>query len=53
MYMLVKQFQAFMYRYAEEIWVTHGREDALVYFCETQGLRGRALALIGREGEGE
>lgn len=38
---------------AEEIWVTHGREDALVYFCETQGLRGRALALIGREGEGE
>ena len=38
---------------AEEIWVTHGREEALVYFCETQGLRGRALALIGREGEGE
>ena len=38
---------------AEEIWVTHGREEALVYFCETQGLRGRALALIGREGDGE
>ena len=26
---------------------------ALVYFCETQGLRGRALALIGREEEDE
>ena len=38
---------------AEEIWITHGREDALVYFCETQGLRGRALALIGREEEDE
>ncbi len=36
---------------AEEVWVTHGREDALVYFCQTQGLRGRALALIGREEE--
>lgn len=38
---------------AEEVWVTHGREDALVHFCETQGLRGRALALIGREDESE
>ena len=37
----------------QETWITHGREDALIYFCETQGLRGRALALIGREGEGE
>jgi putative mRNA 3-end processing factor len=34
---------------AEEIWITHGREGALIHFCETQGLRGRALALIGRD----
>jgi putative mRNA 3-end processing factor len=36
---------------AEEIWVTHGREDALLYHIEASGRRGRALALIGREGE--
>jgi putative mRNA 3-end processing factor len=36
---------------AEEIWVTHGREDALLHHIETTGRRGRALALIGREDE--
>lgn len=36
---------------AEEIWVTHGREDALLHHIETAGRRGRALALIGREDE--
>lgn len=36
---------------AEEIWVTHGREDALLHHIETMGRRGRALALIGREDE--
>jgi putative mRNA 3-end processing factor len=36
---------------AEEVWVTHGREDALLHHIETSGLRGRALALIGREDE--
>ena len=36
---------------APEIWVTHGREDALVHYLGTRGLRGRALALIGREDE--
>jgi putative mRNA 3-end processing factor len=36
---------------AEEVWVTHGREDALLYRIETTGRRGRALALIGREDE--
>jgi len=38
---------------AEEIWVTHGREEALVHEIGQMGRRGRALALIGREEEGE
>ena len=39
---------------AEEIWVTHGREDALVHQIGLMGRRGRALALIGYEdNEGE
>jgi putative mRNA 3-end processing factor len=32
---------------AEEIWVTHGEEDALVHWCETRGLRARPLRLVG------
>ena len=36
---------------AEEIWVTHGREDALVHQIAQMGKRGRALALIGYEDE--
>jgi putative mRNA 3-end processing factor len=36
---------------AEEIWVTHGREDALLHHIQSTGRRGRALALIGREDE--
>jgi putative mRNA 3-end processing factor len=36
---------------AEEIWVTHGRDDALVYQIEKMGKRGRALALVGFEDE--
>jgi putative mRNA 3-end processing factor len=32
---------------AEEIWVTHGREEALVHYAQTRGLRARALALAG------
>jgi putative mRNA 3-end processing factor len=36
---------------AEEIWVTHGREDALLHHIQTTGRTGRALALIGREDE--
>jgi putative mRNA 3-end processing factor len=32
---------------AEEIWVTHGQEDALVHWCETQGRRARALDIVG------
>jgi putative mRNA 3-end processing factor len=40
---------------AGEIWVTHGREEALVHFAASRGLRARALALIGfdEEGQGE
>ena len=38
---------------ASEVWVTHGREDALVRQLELMGLKGRALRLIGREEEGE
>ena len=36
---------------AEEIWVTHGREDALLHHIQTTGRKGRALALVGREDE--
>jgi putative mRNA 3-end processing factor len=36
---------------AEEVWVTHGREDALLHHIEASGRKGRALALIGREDE--
>lgn len=39
---------------AGEVWVTHGREDALVRQCDLMGLEGRALRLVGRdEEEGE
>ncbi|WP_181699954.1 ligase-associated DNA damage response exonuclease [Chthonobacter albigriseus] len=41
---------------AEEVWVTHGQEDALVHWCGTQGIRAKPLNLIGygdeEEGEG-
>jgi putative mRNA 3-end processing factor len=36
---------------AEEIWVTHGREEALVHYCRKLGLRARALSLLGYEDE--
>jgi putative mRNA 3-end processing factor len=36
---------------AGEIWVTHGREEALILQAERQGLRGRALSLVGFEEE--
>lgn len=34
---------------AEEVWVTHGREEALVHYLMSIGKRARALALVGRE----
>jgi putative mRNA 3-end processing factor len=38
---------------AGEVWVTHGREDALVHHLTLTGRRARALALVGREDEAE
>ncbi|MDR7037677.1 putative mRNA 3-end processing factor [Methylobacterium sp. BE186] len=32
---------------AEEVWVTHGQEDALVHWCGLQGIRAKPLHLIG------
>ena len=34
---------------AETIWVTHGREDALVHWCRQRGLDAEPLYLQGRE----
>jgi putative mRNA 3-end processing factor len=34
---------------AEEIWVTHGREEALVHYARQKGYRAAALALTGFE----
>lgn len=38
---------------AEDIWVTHGREDALCHWCHTQGIRARPLSQAGKGEEGE
>ena len=32
---------------APEVWVTHGREDALIHECAKRGIHGRALRLVG------
>lgn len=32
---------------AGEIWITHGEADALAHWCETQGLKAKALHLVG------
>jgi putative mRNA 3-end processing factor len=38
---------------ASEVWVTHGREDALVHALTMRGLTARALSLVGFEDEGD
>lgn len=38
---------------AEDVWVTHGREDALVHQLSLMGRRARALDLIGFEDDAE
>ena len=38
---------------AGEIWVTHGREEALVRWCELEGIAARPLHLVGYEDEGD
>jgi putative mRNA 3-end processing factor len=35
------------------LWVTHGREEALVHAAKQRGLEARALSLVGLEDEGE
>lgn len=34
-----------------EVWITHGREEALKHWCTTQQIRARELNLIGYENE--
>ncbi|HRD75261.1 MAG TPA: ligase-associated DNA damage response exonuclease [Hyphomicrobiaceae bacterium] len=38
---------------ASDVWVTHGREDALVHQLASMGRSARALALVGYEDEAE
>jgi putative mRNA 3-end processing factor len=38
---------------APEVWITHGREEALVHHLGKKGYRARALALVGFEEEGQ
>jgi putative mRNA 3-end processing factor len=33
--------------------VTHGREEALVRWCELEGIRAKPLNLVGYEDEGD
>ncbi len=35
----------------KEVWVTHGRDDALVHWCALHQIKARALHLVGREDE--
>jgi len=36
---------------APEVWITHGREEALIHAISATGRRARALSLVGREDE--
>ncbi|WP_157018027.1 ligase-associated DNA damage response exonuclease [Mesorhizobium xinjiangense] len=38
---------------AGEVWVTHGREEALVRWCEINAIAARPLHLVGYEDEGD
>ena len=38
---------------APEVWVTHGREEALIHAAEQRGITGRALRLVGYGEEDE
>lgn len=35
----------------DEVWVTHGREEALVYYAQKEGYKAQALSLLGYEDE--
>jgi len=34
-----------------EVWITHGREDALMHWCMTHQIKARELNLVGYEDE--
>ena len=38
---------------AGEVWVTHGREEAIVRWCQINGIAARPLHLVGYEDEGD
>jgi putative mRNA 3-end processing factor len=38
---------------ASEVWVTHGAEEALVYWCRTRGLSAKPLHMTGYGDEEE
>jgi putative mRNA 3-end processing factor len=38
---------------AKEVWVTHGREEALVRWCELNQIRAKPLNMVGYEDEAE
>ena len=38
---------------AENVYVTHGREEAIVHWCKKNNINGLALSLSGREDEEE
>ncbi|MFN0262433.1 ligase-associated DNA damage response exonuclease [Tepidamorphus sp. 3E244] len=37
----------------QEVWITHGRDDALQRWCELNGYAAKPLALVGYEDEGD
>ena len=37
----------------EQLWVTHGQEDALIHYAQSKGYVAKALSLVGMEGESE
>ena len=38
---------------ASEVWITHGREDAIVYWATQNGFKARPLDIAGYEDEGD
>lgn len=38
---------------ANDVWVTHGREEALVHWCKQNGIRAAPLSIQGRDDETE
>ena len=37
----------------QQLWVTHGQEDALIHYAQSQGYEAKALSLVGMEREDE